>query len=90
MVLVESSILLGKPVIAGDSVAPRETLVDGKTGFIIDATKPEPGLLSAVIFHTNCMRQTTINNVCSEQRLGLHVSIFFRLANHWLAGNINI
>jgi phosphatidylinositol alpha-1,6-mannosyltransferase len=38
MVLVEAQ-SCGKPVIAGDSGGTKETLVDGQTGFIIDATE---------------------------------------------------
>lgn len=47
MVLVEAQ-SCGKPVIAGDSGGTRETLIEGKTGFIIDATEPEP-IANAVI-----------------------------------------
>lgn len=46
MVLVEAQ-SCAKPVIAGDSGGTRETLVEGETGLIIDATKPE-SIASAV------------------------------------------
>jgi len=41
MVLVEAQ-ACGKPVIAGDSGGTAETMLIGKTGFIIDCTQPEP------------------------------------------------
>ncbi|PKG81317.1 glycosyltransferase family 4 protein [Colwellia sp. 75C3] len=41
MVLVEAQ-ACEKPVIAGDSGGTAETMVIGKTGFIIDCTQPEP------------------------------------------------
>jgi len=47
MVLVEAQ-SCGKPVIAGDSGGTSETLVDGQTGFIIDATQPEK-IVTAVL-----------------------------------------
>jgi phosphatidylinositol alpha-1,6-mannosyltransferase len=41
MVLAEAQ-ACGKPVIAGDSGGTSETMIIGKTGFIVDCTTPEP------------------------------------------------
>ena len=47
MVLLEAQ-ACGKPVLAGDSGGTAETLVAGRTGEVVDCTRPEP-LASAAI-----------------------------------------
>jgi phosphatidylinositol alpha-1,6-mannosyltransferase len=71
MVLVEAQ-SCGKPVIAGDSGGTSETLVDGQTGFIIDATKPEP-IVSAVISILNDEQKLT--TMAEQARLHVQSSL---------------
>ena len=62
MVLVEAQ-ACGKPVIAGDSGGTSETMVKGKTGFIVDCSTPEP--LAKQMIHLFCspnlMRELQVN-----------------------------
>lgn len=61
MVLVEAQ-ACGKPVIAGDSGGTAETLIEGKTGFIIDCTSPDSiiSVLPRVLEKCKKLSQTEI------------------------------
>jgi len=77
MVLVEAQ-ACAKPVIAGDSGGTAETMVIGKTGYIVDCTQPEPiaeKLITLLQEPEQCTKLGTAGRIHVEKTLDWQVHV---------------